>query len=116
GNEAGWGLIRTDGEGKKRWGIINSQGCLATDGTRIFADTREFGTGLRCFDIKDGRPISWATGASELPKPPGVPEGLVDGMAYAEGTLYVSFTKQDLVALYDTAKGTLLGTWTVPSP
>jgi hypothetical protein len=34
GNEAGWGLIRTDGEGKKRWGIINSQGCLATDGSR----------------------------------------------------------------------------------
>ena len=57
GNEGGWGLIRTDVEGKKRWGIINSQGCLASDGRRIFADTYEFGAGLRCFDLNDGRPL-----------------------------------------------------------
>jgi len=117
GNEAGYGLIRTDIEGKKRWGIINSQGCLASDGQRIFADTHEFGTGLRCFDVKDGRPLPWANGASELAKPTGVPQATrVAGMAFAQGKLYVSFTNENLVAAYDTDKGTLLTTWPVPKP
>src|SRR5207247_882070 len=30
--------------------------------------------------------------------------------------LYVSFTKQNLAAVYDTEKGELLTTWPVPSP
>jgi len=116
GNENGWGLIRTDVEGKKRWGIINAQGCLATDGKRVFADTLEFGTGLRCFDVKDGRPLPWGNGASALTPPPGIPAGVVDGLAYGQGKLYVAFAKQNLVAVYDAESGNLVTTWPTPAP
>jgi DNA-binding beta-propeller fold protein YncE len=115
-NEAGWGLIRTDMDGKKRWGIINSQGFLASDGQRVFASTHEFGAGLRCFDVKDGRPLPWGNGTSVLALPPGVQAAEISGMAYGAGKLYASFAQHNLVAVYDATRGDLQTTWRVPAP
>ncbi len=117
-NECGSGLIKTNFEGKKQWGIINSQGFLASDGIRIFADTHEFGTGLRCFDIKDGRPLSWGNGAAVLTPPPGgdAKKNTVTGLTYNKGKLYVAFKERQLVAVYDSVKGDLLETVAILSP
>jgi hypothetical protein len=112
-NEGGWGLIRTDGEGKKRWGIINSQGFLATDGTRVFGDTHEFGSiGLRCFDAKDGRPLPFGNGASTLTPPPDAAgkSNTVTGLAYQSGRLFVAFGNRDLIGVYDALQGDLKAT------
>lgn len=118
GNECGSGLIRTDGDGRKQWGIINSQTALATDGTRVFAETQEFGKGLRCYAAKDGRPLTWGNGATALVPPPGGDEksNAVSALACQAGRLHVGYEHRDLVAVYDAARGDLLTTWAVPTP
>ena len=117
-NEGGSGLICTDIDGRKKWGIINAQLALATDGTRVFAETQEFGKGLRCYDVKDGRPLTWGNGASVLQVPPGgdAKANVVSALAFQAGKLYVGFEPRDLVAVYDAAQGDLLTTYTVPRP
>ncbi len=82
--EAGWGIIRTDVEGKKQWGILKNATDLATDGTRIFAAD---GTEVRCYELKDGRPLPYGNGNAFLPPPPNGDEksNVVTGLAYDDG-------------------------------
>jgi DNA-binding beta-propeller fold protein YncE len=118
GNECGSGLIRVDGDGKKKWGVINSQSALATDGERVFAQTLEFGVGIRCYDAKDGRPMPWGDGKSILTLPPGgdAKTNIASALAYHDGKLYAAFKDRDLIAVYDAKQGTLETTWAIPSP
>jgi len=115
--EAGWGLIRTDAEGKKRWGICETPHHMASDGERILI-TPSFddkSVSVRCFDLKDGRPMLFGNGKPIL-APPAGNEAAITGLAYQEGKLYVAFRDANQIAVYDTKQGSLLTTWTVPAP
>ena len=113
--EAGWGIIRTDVEGKKQWGILRSVNFLATDGARIFSGE---GTEVRCYDLKDGRPLPYGNGAAFLPLPPGGDEktGAVTGLAYQDGKVFVSFAALNVIGVYDAKAGGMVAKWDVPSP
>ncbi|MFP4058769.1 MAG: hypothetical protein ACLF0G_18020 [Candidatus Brocadiia bacterium] len=137
--ESGWGIIRTDPEGKKQWGSKHSATYLATDGRRIFAAGGhgfEKGEGVKVFDIADSRPLNFANGSPTLAPPPDAPQfaihqperryrparrygvdpNAVTGLACAGGRVYVAFRERDLIAVYDAAEGSLLATWPVPEP
>lgn len=112
--EAGWGLIRTDVEGKKQWGILKSVNELATDGTRIFAGE---GAQVRCYDLKDGRPLPYGAGNAFLAPPDGDDKtNLVGGLAYAGGRVYASYPARDSLAEYDAKQGNFVRFWPLPTP
>jgi len=137
--ESGWGIIRTDAKGRKKWGSKHSATHLATDGSRLFAAGDEGfhrGEGVRVFDLADSRPVNFANKSPVLEPPPGAPQfrvdrpklsyaptrrygpnvNLVSGLAYHDGKVYVAFELRDLIAVYDATRGTLLTTWAVPKP
>ena len=60
--EAGWGLLRTDLNGKRVWGIRQGALHLACDGERIFASGGGGfydGSGVQLFAFSDGRPLNF---------------------------------------------------------
>lgn len=134
--EAGWGIVRTDLDGRRQWGIRPGAQHLATDGRRLFASG---GTGfhvcrgVECFDLATGRPLNFADGkrnptrgtAVGLGAPEtlaGLPAGgddesnTVSGLAYDGGVLYVALEKRNLIALLDADTGAVRTTWKVPAP
>jgi len=119
--ESGWGIIRTDLEGKKQWGSKHTATYLATDGEHIFAAGShgfdETG-GVRVFDLADCRPLSFASGNPEIKAPAGgEPEtDRVTGLACANRTLYISYGERDMIGLFDAKQGTLKESWKVPAP
>ncbi len=112
--EAGWGIIRTDAEGRKRWGALHNANQLATDNARIFAAE---GSEVRCYDLKDCRPLPFTTGAFLAPPAGGDDTAnLVTGLAYHDGTVYVSYAARESVGVFDAKTGALRTTWAVPAP
>jgi hypothetical protein len=112
--EAGWGVIRTNGEGKKRWGILHSVTDVATDGTRIFAVE---GNEVRCYDLKDGRPIPYGNGAAYLAPPDGDPKTHgIGGVAFSNGSVFSSYPARNMIAVYDAKSGAFQRALTLPVP
>lgn len=119
--ESGWGIIRTDLNGKKHWGSKATAVYLASDGKRIFASGgRGFhkGEGIEIFSLEDSRPLNFGRGTlkAEVPKGGDAEMNKVTGLAYGNGTLYASYKSRDLVVLYDPNEGNIRQSWSVPSP
>ena len=137
--EAGWGIIKTDLTGKKLWGLPQAAMHLACDGERFFA-AGDHGfqkhLGVKVFDLKEGRPLNYGNGKSEIHAPDST-EGNevlsnhaekdekqkareqndeVTGLALRDGTLYVSYAKRNMIGLFDARQGTPKTTWSVPTP
>ncbi len=120
GAEAGSGLIRTDLTGKKLWGVKNGAEHVACDGERVYA-SGGFGyldgNGISVYALKDGRPLTFGTRAKAA-LPAGGEEGAnaVAGLACANGILYASYAKRNLIVLYDARSGAIRETWSVLAP
>ncbi len=131
--EAGYGLIRVDAEGRKKWGALRSWiSQMASDGERLYVatgfddDERMHPYGLECQGIellsaKDFRPLSFGNGATLIPPPAsGAAAGqvgpVITGLAVAKGTLYASWRKLNLVVSYDATQGDRKASWDVPAP
>jgi len=116
--EAGCGLIRTNVDGKKKWGIAQNPIFLASDGERIYGGYQRDERKILCFYLKDGRPLAYADGTASLAPPPGAGgrTSSVTGLACADGKVYVAFSASRMVAIYDAKTGALLTTWSVPMP
>jgi len=119
--EYGWGIIRTDLEGKKLWGSSHDATHMATDGERIYV------AGGQGFDktpvvqllaVADSRPTRFANGVATIAAPPGGDDrsNQVTGLAYRDGILYVSYAKRNLVASFETVNGSWKASWEVSAP
>lgn len=121
GAEYGWGIIRVDLQGRKQWGSKSGALLLANDGKRFFAyDPHGFqaAPGIQVFDVADGRPLNFGSGHPLLAAPPGgdKKQDEATGLAYGGGKIYVSYSKRNLIGVFDGASGKLESTWTVPLP
>jgi hypothetical protein len=120
-SEAGFGIIKTDFNGKKLWGTTHNASDIATDGKRLFV-VGDYGWESawqpKVFDAKDGRPLNWGNGKFALDAPPGGQDAddIATNIAYGNGKVYVSWPKRNAVTVYDAAAGSLLETWSVPAP
>ena len=120
-SESGWGIICTDLAGKKLWGIKHNATDMATDGERVFV-AGDFGfndaDSVKIFDLKDGRPLNWGNGKPALDPPAGgeAKDNVATGVAYGNGTVYVSWGARNAIGVYDAKTGTLRETWQVPAP
>lgn len=119
--ESGWGIIRTDLQGKKLWGSKHSATHLATDGKRFFS-AGDYGfqehPGVRVFDLADARPLNFGSGnpIAEIPSGGDGESNVVTGLAYHDGRLYVAYGQRNLIGVNDADRGTLLETWKVQQP
>jgi len=119
--EFGWGVIRVDLDGRKKWGSKHNATHMATDGKRLFiagghgfhADPR-----VMILDLTDSRPMSLANGKPSFAAPEGGSDetNAVTGLAYRDGTLYVSYGQRDLIGVFDAADARVKATWQVPAP
>jgi hypothetical protein len=125
GAEYGWGIIRVDLEGRKQWGSKTEAKFIVNDGKRFFTYSPPYdpantapATGIKAFALADGKPLTFGGGQDELKAPPdGDREGaMVTGLAAANGKIYVSYGKRNLIGVFDGASGKLGATWTVPAP
>jgi hypothetical protein len=130
GAEAGWGLLRTDLDGRRQWGIRPGAQHLATDGRRVFASGGvgfHVCTGVECFTLAEGRPLNFGNGkpiadlrvaatANPASNPGDEKADTVSGLAYAGETLYVALEKRNRIALVDPDRGTVKTAWDVPAP
>ncbi len=104
GGEAGWGLLRTDLNGRRQWGIRQGGDNVACDWQHIYMSD---GDEVRVYDMKDGRPLNYGSGSSTL-ETFAHPPGAIRGLSYGNGTLYVSYGKaSDAAALIDAGTGKL---------
>jgi len=115
--EFGWGIIRTDLEGRKKWGSKQSANHLATDGKRLFFAGHSFSgdTGVQVMDLADSRPLNFQPGMATLPVPDGVGPGDATGLAFVNGNIYVAYADHDLITVH-AATGEILHVWKVPTP
>ena len=120
GAEYGYGVIRVSPDGRKKWGTKTSVQRLATDGKRFFAEQELHGKGqvneIRVFDAAEGRSLNFGNGTPVLTPPPAPdkPDNTPTGLAYADGEIFVSYGKRNLVAVYDATSGDLKSTLQVP--
>ena len=127
--EAGYGMIRVDAEGKKKWGTLRSGiSQMVSDGERLFLSTGFDDedvppsllecNGIEMLGAKDFRPMLFGNGSKSIPPPEGASkeDNVVSGLALCKGTLFASYRKRNIVAAYDALKGDLKETWNVPSP
>jgi hypothetical protein len=113
GGESGWGLIRTDLQGKKRWGINHGGVDVASDGKQVYLLE---GHAVVIRGYGDGRTLNFGNGKPKLDPPAGDGDARATGIAYAAGSLYVAYGGRNLVGIYAVPAGTLTGTWGVPAP
>lgn len=120
GSEYGWGVIRTDFDGKKQWGCNFDATYLATDGTTVFSAgghgfTRSLD--IQLMTLKESRPIQLG-GKDGIAAPPGGDEqtNAVTGLACDGQELFASYKARNLVARFNTKDGTLVGTIDVAAP
>ncbi|MFH1571455.1 MAG: hypothetical protein ABIL09_25920, partial [Gemmatimonadota bacterium] len=116
-SESGWGLIRTDLDGRKQWGTHQDADHLATDGTRVFAAGGmgfDRSPGVRALDADSGRPLNWGNGSPRLELPGAGAAEPVTGLACGGGRVYAAWGGLDAVGVFDGQSGALLATWTVP--
>ncbi|HUW32531.1 MAG TPA: hypothetical protein VM223_13045, partial [Planctomycetota bacterium] len=119
--EAGWGTIKCTLDGRRQWGAMAGAVHLATDGKRYFTAGDEGfdqAAGVKAFDLADGRPLNYGNGKPRLAPPPGADDKLngVNGLAYADGVVYVSYGQRNIVGLFDAVSGDFKAAWQAPSP
>jgi len=119
--EYGWGIIKVDLEGRKQWGIKTQALFMANDGKRLFVydpNGIQSVDGVQLLDTADGRPLNFGNGKPVLAAPPGGDKerNRVTGLAYANGHVFVSYAKRNLIGVFDAASGALIATWDVPEP
>ncbi len=120
GSEYGWGVIRTDFNGRKQWGCNYDAQHLATDGTTIFSAGGHGFTRsphIQLMTLRESRPIQLG-GKGEIVAPPGGDEkrDAVTGLACDGKTLFASYRARNLVAAFDPQDGRLLRTVELPAP
>ncbi len=119
--EAGYGTIKTDLNGKKVWSSRHNATDIATDGKRLFV-TGDSGydsaNSVKVFDAKDDRPLAFGNGKMAVEAPTGgkADDNIASNVAYADGKIYVSWPRRNVVCVYDATSGELKDTWTVPTP
>ena len=119
GHEAGWGIIGTDLNGKKLWGISHKNASiLASDGARFFANGEGEGKEINVYSTASGQPMVFGNKRQGLLPPDGgdATSNIPTGLAYAKGKLYVSFSGRDLVGIYDAISGDIVTKVTVNKP
>ncbi len=119
-SEYGWGVIRTDFNGKKQWGCNYDGTHITTDGVTIFSAGGHGFTkaaGIQVMTLKEARPIQLG-GRDEIPAPPGGDDksNTVTGLACNGKELFASYQARNLVARFNPKDGALLGTLEVPAP
>ena len=120
GAEYGWGIIRVDSQGKKLWGSKQVATHLATDGQRFFTIGQEgfqVASGVKVFDLKDSRPLSFA-GKSEAGLEPTGDKHTdhMTGLAYDDGKLYIAYQHRNQIGVFDAHTAQLLDTIPVSQP
>ena len=120
GSEYGWGVIRTDFDGRKQWGCNFDATHLATDGVTIFSAGGHGFTksaSIQLMTVKEARPIQLG-GKDEIAAPAGGDEksNAVTGLACDGKELFASYKARNLVARFNPKDGAVLGTWNVPAP
>jgi hypothetical protein len=120
GSEYGWGVIRTDFDGRKQWGCNYDATHITTDGTTVFSAgghgfTRS--AHIQLMTLKESRPIQIG-GKDSIPAPPGGDEHTngVSGLACDGKALFACYQARNLIARFNPKTGALLGTWDVPAP
>ncbi len=125
GAEFGSGIIRVDLDGRKQWGIMAEALFIANDGQRFFTYSPPFDpantapvTGIKVFDLADGKVQKFGGGQNELKAPPGGDRDgdMVTGLAAANGKIYVNYGKRNLIGVFDGVSGKIDTIWTVPAP
>ncbi|MEI6520246.1 MAG: FlgD immunoglobulin-like domain containing protein [bacterium] len=119
--ELGWGIIRTDLNGKKQWGSKHCSRYLATDGKRFFGsgdEGFEQHAGVAVYDAADSRPLNFGNGKpiADLPTGGDDKTNSVTGIAYIDGKLYVAISARNMIAVNDAVMGTLKETINVNNP
>ncbi|MFA6292588.1 MAG: FlgD immunoglobulin-like domain containing protein [Victivallales bacterium] len=119
-SEYGWGVIRTDFNGKKQWGCNYDATHLATDGVTVFSAGGHGFTksaSIQLMTVKESRPIQLG-GKGEIAAPPGGDDksNTVSGLACDGKELFASYKARNLVARFNPKTGALLGTMDVPAP
>jgi hypothetical protein len=116
--EAGFGVIRSDAEGRKKWGARSlAASRVACDGERLFVSHDRGDVGIRVYDARDCRPLAFGREAACLPPPGGDPEAnRITGLACRGVVVYAALRARNLVVLYDGREGSLRTTWSVPAP
>ncbi len=118
--EYGWGLIRVDLEGRKRWGSKQAAAHLATDGKRLFlagGHSWQDVHGVTVVDASDSRGMNFQPGMPALLPPPGGEQAAneVTGLACDGEYILVAYGRRNLIASYD-LDGNLKAQWDVPGP
>lgn len=119
--ESGFGIIRTTLAGKKVWSSKHRAKDIASDGVHVLATGDALFDGansVKLFDLRDGRPVNWGNGRPSLDPPPDgdAQKDVAEGIACADGRVYVSWQARDLVGVYEAGKGDLIVAWNVPAP
>lgn len=121
--EAGWGVIRVDADGRKRWGIRQPARHLAADpeaGRFYLTPGEGFSSdaGVQARSLADGRSLSFAGGRASAQVPPQLVERGIEpsGLAVLGGRLFTAFEQADLIAVNDATSGDLIETWPAPAP
>ena len=116
--EYGWGTIRVDLDGQKKWGSKRTAEYLATDGKRLFmagGHGWSGGGGVKVILLKNSRTLNFRPGLETLRPPKGGASNAVTGLACDGERIYVSYGQRDLIGVYD-LKGHLKDQWNVPAP
>lgn len=119
-SEFGWGVIRTDFDGRKQWGSNYDATHITTDGTTVFSTgghgfTRS--AAIQLMTIKESRPIQIG-GKDNIAAPPGGDEKSdeVSGLACNGKELFASYLGRNMIARFNPGTGAFLGSWDVPAP
>ncbi len=121
GCEYGWGVIRVDANGRKKWGSKYCASHMATDGRLLFLDgAGGFFTkvGVQIIEAADSRPASLPNGKPTFvdPEADDAANSGISGIAYNDGRLYVSYSARNLVVVYDATNGDVLERIAIPAP
>ncbi len=119
-SEYGWGIIRTDFEGRKQWGCNYDGTHIATDGETVFSAGGHGFTrspNIQLMTVREARPVQIG-GKGEIAAPPGGDEksNIVSGLACDNNFLYASYKARNIVAQFDARTGALIATWNVSEP
>ena len=119
--EYGWGIIKTDMDGKKIWGSRHGASSMVTDGKRIYiAGDRGFqrSTGVKMLSVKDSRPVVLENGIAEFAIRSGADSGkyIISGLAYNSNKLYIAYREKNLIEVYSTINGQLISSLAVEKP
>jgi len=112
GAESGWGLIRTDLDGEKKWGTNHGGTDIVADESRVYV--LEFSGRVHVKSAKDFQPLNFGNGEAHLPRLQGA--GKATGIAYADGKLFVAYHKADLIRVHDALSGDVLEDLPAPTP